>query len=107
MVARTNEIEKALELARRAKEKFPEDPAIADTLGLVYYHKGLYGNAEIEFTDALTKLSNNATIHFHLGRTYAKKGEKQLAKKSLKKAFELSNDFEGYEEAKQLLGELN
>ncbi len=107
LAAHTNDIEKALELARRAKEKFPEDPAIADTLGLVYYQKGLYGNAETQFSDALVKLSNNATIHFHLGRTYAKNGKKQLAKESLKRAVELSNNFEGYKEAKQLLAELN
>jgi len=107
LAVRTDDIEKALELARSAKEKFPEDPAIADTLGVVYYQKGLYGNAETEFTDALKKLPNNAIIHFHLGRNYEKKGELQLAKKSLNRALELSNNFEGYEEAKLLIKALN
>ncbi|HGY10857.1 MAG TPA: tetratricopeptide repeat protein, partial [Desulfobacterales bacterium] len=106
LVVRTKEIEKTLELARKAKERFPEDPAIADTLGLVYYEKGLYGTAEIEFMDALKKLSDKPNVHFHLGRNYAKKGEKELSKKSLKHALELSNNFEGAKEAKQLLTEL-
>ena len=56
--------------------------------------------------DALKKLSDNPNVHFHLGRNYAKKGEKELSKKSLKRALELSNDFEGVKEAKQLLAEL-
>ncbi|MBU1698171.1 MAG: tetratricopeptide repeat protein, partial [Proteobacteria bacterium] len=107
LAVHTQDFDKALELARNAKEKFPEDPAIADTLGLVYFQKGLYENAATEFIDALKKLTDNAEIHFHLGRTYAKKGENQLAKKYLSRALELSNDFEGHEEAKQLINELN
>jgi hypothetical protein len=35
------------------------------------------------------------------------KGENKLAKKSLSRVLELSNDFEGHEEAKQLINELN
>jgi len=107
LAVHTQNFEEALELARRAKEKFPEDPAIADTLGLVYYQKGLYGNAEIQFKDALKKLPGNADIHFHLGRNYAKKGDNQLSKKSLTRALELSNDFDGHKEAKKLIDELN
>jgi len=106
LAVRTNEIDKALELARKAKESFPEDPAIADTLGLIYYQKGLYQNAESEFTDSLKKLSDNAIVNFHLGRTYAKLEKKQLAKKYLKQALKIDKEFEGYREAKDILSNL-
>ncbi len=90
----------------QAMEKFPDDPAIADTLGLVYYKKGLYGNAEVEFSDALKKLPNNSEILFHLGQTYAQKGENDKAKASLEKALKLNSKFQGYQEAKQILNDL-
>jgi tetratricopeptide (TPR) repeat protein len=106
LAVRTNEIDKALELARKAKENFPEDPAIADTLGLIYYQKGLYKNAESEFIDSLKKLSNNAIVNFHLGRTYVKLEKKQLAEKYLKTALKLDNKFESYKEAEKLIAGL-
>jgi len=105
-IARTNEVEKAFELARKAKESYPEDPVIADTLGLVYSKKELYGNAEREFKDALNKLPNNADVHFHLGLMYAEKGEKRLSIKSITKALELDKEFDGHNEAQQLLNAL-
>ena len=103
LAVRTNEIDRALELARKAKENFPEDPAIADTLGLIYYKKALYKNAESEFTDSMKKLSGNAVVNFHLGRNYAKLGEKQLARKYLNNALKIDKNFEGYQEAEKLI----
>jgi tetratricopeptide (TPR) repeat protein len=107
LAVRTNEIDKALELARKAKANFPEDPAIADTLGLIYYKKALYKNAESEFTDSLKKLSGNAVVNFHLGRNYAKLEEKELAKKYLKNALKIDKNFEGHQEAEKLIAMLN
>ena len=106
LATRANEVEKALSLIRKAKEKYPEDPAIADTLGVVYYLKGLYGNAETEFSDALKKMPDHPIILFHLGRTYVQKKEKDLARKYLKRAIELDPEFDGSEEANRLLAEL-
>ena len=38
-------IDEALGLAQKAKEKMPKSPAVMDTLGWVYYLKGSYLNA--------------------------------------------------------------
>ncbi len=106
LATRTKDIDKAMALIKTAKQILPDDPYIADTFGVVYYEKGLFGNAVVEFLDASQKLPNIAEIHFHLGRAYFKKGEKDNAKVSLKKALELNQKFEGIAEARKILKEL-
>jgi tetratricopeptide (TPR) repeat protein len=103
LAERTDQFDEALKYARIAKSKLPNDPGIMDTLGLVYYKKGLYGNAISEFLDSIELIPKNPIIHYHLGLAYNGKGEKELAQNALKHALELSNDFEGSGKAKELL----
>ena len=97
------DIDEALELARTAKSKATEDPNIMDTLGLVYYRKGLYESAISEFNDSLEKLPENATVNYHLGLALHANGNIEKAKKSLEKALALSSDFKGADEARAIL----
>ena len=97
---------KALSLAQKAKEKFPKDPKIMDTLGFVYYKKGLYDSAITEFTDSLKKIPDNAMVRFHLGLTYYDKGDKDRAKAEFKKALDIDQKFERADEARQILSSL-
>jgi tetratricopeptide (TPR) repeat protein len=99
-------INKALALAQKAKEKLPNDPSVMDTLGLIYYKKGFYDNAIAEFTDSLNKIPDNAMVHFHLGLAYHKKGDKDRARAELKKALDLDQKFDGADEARQILSKL-
>ena len=100
------DLDKALELARRAKEKMPEDPAVMDTLGLVYYKKGLYDNAMQELAESAEKLPDNPTVLYHLGLVHHKKGNAKEARANLEKALNLSQDFDGAEEARAVLAKL-
>ena len=52
-VSQGKDVDEALKYARIAKEKMPKDPAVMDTLGWIYYQKGLYDSAIAEFTDSL------------------------------------------------------
>jgi len=61
------DINEALNFARTAREKLPNDPSAMDTMGWVYYKKGLYDSAIREFTDSLEKIPDNADVHYHLG----------------------------------------
>jgi tetratricopeptide (TPR) repeat protein len=97
---------KALSLAQKAKEKFPEDPKIMDTLGFVYYKKGLYDSAISEFKDSLKKIPDNAMVRFHLGLTYYDKGDKDRAKAEFKKALDIDQKFEKADEARRILSSL-
>ncbi len=106
LAERTDKFDEALKYARKAKEKLPNDPGVMDTLGLVYYKKGLFGNAVSELLDSLKQLPENPVIHYHLGLAYHGKGNRDLAVKELERALKLNSAFEGAGNAKQLLSEL-
>ena len=77
-----------------------------DTLGWVYYKKGMYDLAIGEFSDSLVKIPENAAVIYHLGMAYYKKGETAKAKEQLNKALSLQSDFPGSDDARKVLAEL-
>jgi tetratricopeptide (TPR) repeat protein len=77
-----------------------------DTLGWIYYKKGLYGSAIGELKESAEKLAENAVVHYHLGLAYFKNGNLKEAKESLEKSLSLDSKHEGAEEAKTVLGKL-
>jgi Flp pilus assembly protein TadD len=103
---RGENIDEGLNLAQSAKEQFPDDPHIADTLGWVYYKKNVFTRAITYLKEANEKIPNHATMRYHLGMAYYKNGDKELAKKELKRALELDPKFSGAEEAKDTLARL-
>jgi tetratricopeptide (TPR) repeat protein len=103
LVMQNKNIDEALALARNAKEKLPNDPSVMDTLGLIYYKKGLFDSAIGEFMDSLEQVPDNAVVRYHLGLAYYKKGDKNPAKAELEKALNLDEEFEGADEARQIL----
>ena len=100
------DIDEALRLACMAKEKLPDSPYVMDTLGWVYYKKGLYSSAIGEFSDCLAKIPENQAATYHLGMTYYKNGDAQKARVELEKALVLDENFNGAEEARQVLAGL-
>ena len=100
------ELNKALDLARQAKEKVGKMPAVMDTLGWVYYKKELYDNAVAEFQACVDQEPENPIFNYHLGLAFNKKGEYVKAEKALKKALALQNDFNGADDAQKVLDQL-
>jgi uncharacterized protein HemY len=84
----------------------PEDPSIMDTLGWIYYKKGLYRSAIAELEQSHEKLQTNPVIAYHLGMAYLKNNQRQEAKTALETALKISEQFPGSEEAKKALEEL-
>jgi tetratricopeptide (TPR) repeat protein len=99
-------IDEALGFARMAKEKLSDDPNVMDTLGFIYYKKGLYDSAISEFADSLEKIPENADVHYHLGLAYHKKGDMDRARAELEKALSLNEKFDGSDEARRILSEM-
>ena len=66
--------DEALPYAQKAKELAPAGWQIQDTLGWIYYRKGLYDNAAREFEGALSN-GGGALARFHLGQTYNRLGD--------------------------------
>jgi tetratricopeptide (TPR) repeat protein len=77
-----------------------------DTLGWVYFQKGLYDSAIGEFRGSLAKAPDNPTVAYHLARAYAKKGETDKARTEAERALKLNPNFPDAENARKLLAEL-
>jgi len=99
-------LDTALRLAQTAKAQLPDVGDVSDTLGLVYYRKGLQPLAIRAFNDGLVKEPNNASFMAHLGLAYAKHGEFAKARETLQKALAISQDFHDVNEARAMLASL-
>ena len=98
-------LDEALKFAQIAREAAPEDPNVGDTLGWVYYKKGLIEIAYPLIADAAGKSKNNASIRYHHGMVLAKKGKNKEAAAELNAALSLDPKFPGADEAKKTLGD--
>jgi tetratricopeptide (TPR) repeat protein len=99
-------LDEALKFAQIAREAAPEDPRVGDTLGWIYYRKGLVDTAHPLIADAAGKMKDNAFLRYHLGMVLAKKGKNKEAAAELKAALSLDPKFPGAEEAKKTLESL-
>ena len=99
-------LDSALQLAQLAKNKYPVQAEINDTLGWVYYKKGLYTQAIFYIQQAAEVSPNNAIYQFHLGMSYAQKGEDAKARPCLQRALSLKPDFDGALTARKTLSTL-
>lgn len=99
-------LDEALQLARKAKEKKPSDPNVADTLGYVYLKKGLLDSAVLEFQDSLDAQPDSAMVRYHLAMALNEKGEKKKARKELMHVLQDAK-FTKADEARKMLDELN
>lgn len=79
----------ALQLATSAKQRLPNDPSVDDTIGWVYYKKDMPSLAVRPLEDSLRKRPEVAEVHYHLGMTYAKLGDKAKARQALERALKL------------------
>jgi tetratricopeptide (TPR) repeat protein len=96
-------LDEALKFAQIAREAAPEDPSVGDTLGWIYYKKGLVDTAYPLISEAAGKLKNNASIRYHHGMVLAKKGKNKEAAAELNAALSLDPKFPGADEAKKTL----
>ena len=97
------DLDKALSLAQNALKTRPEEPAIQDTVGWVWYKKGDAGKALEMLQRAQGKVPENAEINYHLGMALVKAGRREEAKAHLKISVAGVGDFPGREEAARTL----
>jgi tetratricopeptide (TPR) repeat protein len=102
-----NDLDKALELARKARDLQPQDPAIVDTFGWVLYKRGDYQQALPILQESAQKAADKPEIQFHLGMTAYMMGQTDLARDALKKAATATKDFPGKDESKHRLALLD
>jgi tetratricopeptide (TPR) repeat protein len=85
----------------------PNNPAVDDTIGWIYYKKDLPALAVKALESAVQRSPNHAEIVIHLGLTYAKLGEKVKARQMLERALKLDPRVVGADEAKRVLASLS
>jgi len=102
-------LDEAVALAQGVVQKFPDQPGFADTLGWVYYKKGLHGPAVEQLEKVVAKAGDSAAYRFHLGMALAGKGDKAGARRELEQALRLGEkqpSFSNAEEARKTLATL-
>jgi putative PEP-CTERM system TPR-repeat lipoprotein len=96
----------ALQLAQTAKGGLPDRPEVNDTLGWIYYKKGLPAMAVRPLEEAVRKDQKNADYRYHLGMVYAKTGDSARARQELNAALALNPALPGAAEARKALASL-
>ena len=81
-----NDLDQALTMAQRARQKAPTSFDIADTLGWIYIKKNMSEDAVRVFTDLVQKDPHNPTFHFHYGMALLQKGDRSGAKREFETA---------------------
>jgi len=79
--------DEALKFAEQALEIAPANPAVQDTLGWVYYRRGLYAKAVEYFRGAVQK-EPTPDRQFHLAMSYLKSGDRLQGEKLLTTALQ-------------------
>ena len=82
----TKELERAYELARRARELLPSDPTIADTLGWILYQRGDYKLAVAPLRESAMKSPTVGQARYRLGSALYMLGEEREAAAELAQA---------------------
>ncbi|HEX8285862.1 MAG TPA: tetratricopeptide repeat protein [Pyrinomonadaceae bacterium] len=86
--------EEAMRLGQDVVRRFPNEPGFSDTLGWVYYRKGLYRDAVEQLqravAGAVKRGGDNSLYRWHLGAALAKNGDKPAARRELQKALEMA-----------------
>ena len=96
-------LDMALQLAQTAKSQLPNRHEVDDTLGYIYYKKGLSSMAIEALSTSTTRQPDNPNYNYHLALAYHQSGNTAEAKKYLEKAINSKSKFERVEEAKKLL----
>ena len=96
----------ALQLATSARAHAPSSAEVSDTLGWVYFKKGMWPLAITAFEQSVEREARNPQYHYHLGLAFARSGDDARARRSLQQALTLQPGFAGAEDARRVLGTL-
>ncbi|MFQ5515606.1 MAG: tetratricopeptide repeat protein [Myxococcota bacterium] len=104
------QLDRALELAREAKQAMPKNPSVTDTLGWVMLRKNLTSAAISLFQEAIEGYPDNpelrALVRYHLAQSYEKNGQPERAIAELRRALAEARTFHERSAAEALLRRL-
>ncbi len=103
ILAEEKKPDEALAYAQKARELAPENPAIADTLGWIYYLQGRYEPALVQL-GAATNKEVTAVREYHLALAYLKAGKPELGRQTLNVALKMNPNLPEAQVARQAFG---
>ncbi len=101
-----NDLDQALTLVQRAKQKMPNDANVADTMGWIYIKKGLSDDAIRIYRELVQKNPTHVTWRLHLARALYQKGDKLQARKELEACAKNRPNRSEEAEIKDLMGKI-
>lgn len=102
-VTQNRNLDIALQLAQSARNAAENQPEFNDTLGWIYYKKGLNSFALRSLKRAVELAPSDPVAQYHLGMTYAQNGDDAQARQLLTGALKRNPAFPGAEEARRTL----
>ncbi len=100
------DMDRALTLIEKAVRSNPENPAMMDTLGWIYYKKGDMNQSLNWLAKAQARASTNPIINYHLGAAYYRAGNSGKAKEYLRISLAAKTGFPGKADAEKTLAGL-
>jgi tetratricopeptide (TPR) repeat protein len=80
------DLDQALTMAQRARQKLPNSTDVADTLGWIYIKKNLSEDAIRVFSEITQKEPKNPTFRYHYGMALMQKGDRAGARREFETA---------------------
>ena len=99
------DMDKALELARRAKQVLPNAARVSGTLAWIYYKRQLYNSAVPLLEEAVREEPKDAQIRFELAASLLKAGKKAQAREELDVALKLDPGLRNDQDYKHIFGQ--
>ena len=94
LAERSENLDFALEMAKKAIAANPDNNAYQDTIGWIYYRMGMYDLALIHIKKSVEDRQDSAVVIEHLGDVYLKLGDLKEAKNQWKRALDIDKDNE-------------
>jgi tetratricopeptide (TPR) repeat protein len=103
LLAQSKQPDEAVKYAQKAWELAPDNPAVEDTLGWVYYQQGQYPLAVVQLEAANAK-QGTAVRKYHLAMAYLKAGKPDRARQTLDAALKMDSKLPEAQAARQAFG---
>jgi tetratricopeptide (TPR) repeat protein len=100
------DLDRALNLAERARRLRPEEGTVLDTMGWIYHRKGDFQKAVDLLQRVQAKAPDSPIANYHLGMALAGAGKREQAREMLRKSLAAKVDFPGREDARKALEKL-
>ena len=107
-------LDRAYELAQRARELLPFDPSAADTLGWICFKRGSYPTALGLLQESVAKMATLPEmrdqlpeVQYHLGMASYMTADETAARAALQQAWQSSTNFPGRDECQRCLSILD